>query len=200
MAARPTAMWVQLKRRMACDGNPLRRRSDVIAAWLTPVAVLIFIALIPVTATITSSLAHAQNAAVARQMPTWHMVEGRLLRSAPGPVETDQGGNLWNEVVPAEWTFEGHVHSGSVPVLAGSRAGDQQKIYLNDAGRVQTPPLDPSQLADRTDTITFIVVGVLAMVLLTLKGITRRILDSRRIAAWESDWLTVGPRWSHHQG
>lgn len=198
MAARPTTMWLKLKRRMACDGNPLRRRSDVIAAWLTPLVVLIFIALIPVTATVTSSLAHAQNAAVARAMPTWHMVEGRLLRSAPGPAQTDQGGNLWNEVVPAEWVFQGHKQSGVVPVLAGSRAGDLQKIYLNKAGKVQTPPLDAAQLADRTDTITFIVLATLAVLLLVLKGITRRILDSRRIAAWESDWLAVGPRWSHH--
>lgn len=197
MTARPTAMWVKLKRRMACDGNPLRRRSDVIAAWLTPVTVLLFIALFPVTATVTSSMAHAQNAAVAREMPTWHVVDGRLLRSAPGPAQSDHGGNLWNEVVPARWSFQGHKHSGEVPVLAGSRAGDLQKIYLNDAGQVQTPPLNASQLADRTDTITFIVLGTLAMVLLVLKGIARRILDSRRIAAWESDWLAVGPRWSH---
>lgn len=197
MAARPTAMWVKLKRRMACDGNPLRRRSDVIAAWLTPVAVLIFIALIPVAATVTSSLSHAQNAAVARQMPTWNVVQGRLLRSAPGPAQTDHGGNLWNEVVPARWTFQGRQYAGEVPVLAGSRAGDLHKVYLNNSGQVQTPPLNSSQLADRTDTITFIVVGVLAMVVFVLKGIARRILDSRRIAAWESDWLAVGPRWSH---
>jgi hypothetical protein len=198
MTARPTTMWLKLKRRMACDGNPLRRRSDVIAAWLTPVAVLIFIALIPVTATVTSSLSHAQNAAVARAMPTWHVVEGRLLRSTPGPAQTDNGGNLWNEVALAQWTFQGHTHSGSVPALAGSQAGDRQKIYLNDAGQVQTPPLAPGQLADRTDTITFIVLSALAMVLLLLKAIARKILDSRRIAAWESDWLAVGPRWSHH--
>jgi hypothetical protein len=197
MTARPTTMWLKLKRRMACDGNPLRRRSDVIAAWLTPVAVLIFVALIPVAATVTSSLARAENAAVARAMPAWHVVDGRLLRSAPGPEQTNHGGNLWNEVVPAQWTFRGHQHSGAVPVLSGSRAGDRQKVYLNDAGQVQTPPLDPSQLADRTDTITFIALGVLAMVLLTLKAIARRILDGRRLAAWESDWLAVGPRWSH---
>ena len=177
MTARPTTMWLKLKRRMACDGNPLRRRSDVIAAWLTPVAILIFIALIPVAAKVTSSLTHAQNAAVARAMPTWNVVEGHLLRSAPGPVQTDNGGNLWNEVVPAQWTFQGHQHEGAVPVLAGSRVGDRQKIYLNDAGQVQTPPLDATQLADRTDTITFIALGVLALVLLTLKGIARRILD-----------------------
>jgi hypothetical protein len=197
MTARPTTMWLKLKRRMACDGNPLRRRSDIIAAWLTPVAILIFLALIPVAAAVTSSVARAENASVAHAMPTWNVVEGRLLRSAPGPVQPDHGGNLWNEAVPAEWTFQGHWHTGAVPVLAGSRQGDLQKIYLNDAGQVQTPPLAAGQLADRIDTITFIVLGVLAMVLLTLKGIARRILDGRRIAAWESDWLAVGPRWSH---
>jgi hypothetical protein len=197
MTARPTTMWLKLKRRLACDGNPLRRRSDVIAAWLTPVAVLIFIALIPVAATVTSSLARASNAAVAHQMPTWHKVDGRLLRSAPGPAQTDRGGNLWDELVPARWTFHGHQYEGAVPVLAGAHAGDLQRIYLNNAGQVQTPPLSPAQLADRIDTIAFIALGVLALVLLTVKGIARRILEGRRLRAWESDWLAVGPRWSH---
>jgi len=169
----------------------------VIAAWLTPLAILIFVAVIPLAAALTSSVARSDNAAVARAMPTWHVVTGRLLRSAPGPAQTDHGANLWTEEVPARWTFDGRQHTGAVPVVAGSRAGDLQKIYLNDGGRVQTPPLDAARLADRIDTVTFIVMGVIAMILLTLTGIARRFLDRHRLAAWESDWLAVGPRWSH---
>ena len=198
MTARPTTRWLQLKRRMACDGNPLRRRSDVIAAWLTPLAVLLFVALIPVAATVTSSMVRSHNAAVARAMHGWHAESAVLLRSAPGPAQTDHGANLWNEVAVAHWTFRGHPYTGAIPVLAGSAAGSHQPVYLNGAGQVQTPPLGASQVVDRIDTITFIVMGVLAMVLLTFKAIARHLLDRRRIAAWESDWLAVGPRWSHH--
>ena len=73
-------------------------------------------------------------------------------------------------------------------------------MNLNAAGQVMTPPLAPRQLSDRIDTLTFIVMAALALLLMTLKGIVRRILDKRRLAAWASEWLTVAPRWNQHQG
>ena len=66
MTARPTTTWQQFKRQMGLDGNPLRRRSDIIAAWLTPVMIFVFAALVPVVATVTSTLVRDENAAVVR--------------------------------------------------------------------------------------------------------------------------------------
>jgi hypothetical protein len=200
MTARPTTRWLQFKRRMALDGNPLRRRSDVIAAWLTPAFILLFAALIPVVAVMTNTLARDQNAAVVRASHTWTHVTGTLLRSAPGPAQRDHGANVWSEVVPAKWSFDGVQHTGSVPVPAGSRVGSSQTVNLNAAGQVMTPPLAPTQLAARIDTLTFIVMAALALLLMTIKGIVGRILDKRRLAAWASDWLAVAARWSQHQG
>ena len=197
MTARPTTRWLRFKRQMGLDGNPLRRRSDLIAAWLTPAMILVFAALIPLAASVTGNLAQAQNASVVRASHGWHYVTGHLLRSAPGPAQTDHGANIWNEMAPAKWTFDGRTYKGSIPVPAGSPAGSARTVRLSDAGLVQMPPLAPSQLADRVDTLTFIVMIAVAMMLMTMKGIARRILDKRRLAAWESDWHAVGPRWSH---
>jgi hypothetical protein len=200
MTARPTTTWLQFKRRMGLDGNPLRRRSDVIAAWLAPAFILIFAALIPVVAAVTSTLARDQNAAVVRVSHTWTDVTGTLLKAAPGPAQRDHGANIWNEAAPATWTFRGAQYKGSIPVPAGSPAGSRQTVRLNAAGQVMTPPLAPSQLADRIDTLTFIVMAGFALALMTLKGIVRRTLEKRRIAAWASEWLAVAPRWNQHQG
>jgi hypothetical protein len=200
MTARPTTTWLQFKRRMGLDGNPLRRRSDVIAAWLTPAFILIFAALIPVVAAVTSTLARDHNAAVVRASHTWTDVTGTLLKSAPGPAQRDNGANIWNEAAPAKWTFCGAQYKGSIPVPAGSPAGSRQTVRLNAAGRVMTPPLAPSQLADRIDTLTFIVMAGLALALMTVKGIVRRILDKRKLAAWATEWRAVAPRWNQHQG
>ena len=197
MTARPTTWWLRFKRQMGLDGNPLRRRSDVIAAWLTPAMILVFAALIPVAASVTGSLARAQNASVVRASHGWHHVTGHLLRSAPGPAQTDHGTNTWNEMALANWSFEGRSYHGSIPVPAGSPAGSARIVRLDNAGVVQMPPLVPAQLADRIDTLTFIVMIAVAMMLMAVKGIVRRILDKRRLAAWESDWHAVGPRWSH---
>jgi hypothetical protein len=200
MTSRPTTRWLQFKRRMALDGNPLRRRSDVLAAWLTSAFILLFAALIPVVAVVTNTLAGDQNAAVVRASHSWAHVPGTLLKSAPGPAQRDHGANIWNEMAPATWTFRGAPYHGSIPVPAGSQAGSLQTVNLNAAGQVMTPPLAPAQLADRIDTLTFIVVAALALLLMTLKGIVRRILDKRRFAAWASEWLAVAPRWNQHQG
>lgn len=198
MTARPTTRWLRFKRRMALDGNPLRRRSDIIAAWLTPAMIVVFAALIPAVAAVTSTLVRGDNAAVVRASHGWVHVTGRLLRSAPGPAQKDHGANIWNEAAPAQWTFRGQQYTGAIPVPAGSRAGSLQTVHLNAAGQVQTPPLAPSQLVDRIDTLSFIVMAAVGLALLTFKGIVRRILDKRRLAAWESDWHAVGPRWSLH--
>ncbi len=200
MTSRPTTRWLQFKRRMALDGNPLRRRSDVLAAWLTPVLILLFAALIPVVAVVTSTLARDHNAAVVRASHSWAHVNGTLLKSAPGPAQRDHGANIWTELAPAKWTFRGVRYTGSIPVPAGSQAGSLQTVHLNAAGQVMTPPLAPSQLADRIDTLTFIVMAAFALLLMTVKGIVRRILDKRRLAAWASEWLAVAPRWNQHQG
>jgi hypothetical protein len=200
MTARPTTKWLQFKRQMGLDGNPLRRRSDIVAAWLTPVMIFLFAALIPVVATVTTTLVRGENAAVVRASHSWTYVTGRLLRSAPGPAQRDHGRNIWNEAAPARWTFRGQQYTGAIPVPAGSRAGSLQTVRIDSAGQVQAPPLMPTQLADRVDTLTFIVMAAVGMLLMTFKGIVRRILDKRRLAAWESDWHAVGPRWSHHQG
>jgi hypothetical protein len=41
-----------------------------------------------------------------------------------------------------------------------------------------------------------IALAILAVFLAGIAWIAARILDKRRLASWESDWLVVGPRWS----
>jgi hypothetical protein len=198
MTARPTTMWQQLIRRFGCDGNPLRRRSDRIAAWLAPAVVAVFLGLCPVVAGVTGMWMRADNAAVQRAALSWDKVKGVLAQAAPGPLEPYHGGNTWTEPEPARWTFDGRRQSGVVPAPAGSPAGSTVIVNLNKAGQVQAPPLSAAQLRDRIDTGAFVAMVVIGGLLLALTGLTRRYLDKRRIADWEAEWLSVGPHWTHH--
>jgi hypothetical protein len=45
MMAMPTTTWLRLARRLGRGTNPLRRRTDVIEAWLVPAAFVVFLAL-----------------------------------------------------------------------------------------------------------------------------------------------------------
>ena len=192
-----TTKWVKLSRRLGVDGNPLRRRADKIEAWLTPAAIAVFLALWPVVATGMSIWAHAGNAAVERtELKSWHSVRAVLLQSAPGPAQSDSGANTWTVWVPARWSSGGRQYKRAVPVPAGTPARRTVTVWLNQAGAVQTPPASASQVAGRADTATAIGLAALAVVLGLLGWFVRRALDRRRLAGWESAWLTVGPRWS----
>jgi hypothetical protein len=192
-----TTRWVKLSRRLGMDGNPLRRPADKLEAWLVPVAIAVFLALSPVVATGMSAWVHADSSAGQRAAQSWHSVKAVLLQSVPGPAESDGGANTWTVWARAEWTFGGRQVTGKAPVPAGARAGSTQTVLLNRAGVVQPRPESASQVAGLADTATAVGLTALAALLAGLTWLTRRALDRRRLARWESAWLMVGPRWSH---
>jgi len=192
-----TTMWVKLSRRLGMDGNPMRRRADRIEAWLAPLAIAVFLALCPVAAVAVSAWVHADNAAVQRAEQSWHPVKAVLLRAAPGPAESDGGANTWTVWTQARWSVGGVQRTGAVPVPAKSPAGSTHTVWLNSAGAVEAPPASPSQVAAFADAATSVALTALAVLLAVLTWLIRRALDRRRLARWESAWLTTGPRWSH---
>jgi hypothetical protein len=195
-----TTRWVRLSRRLGVDGNPLRRRADKIEAWLTPAAIAVFLGLCPVIGIGVSAWAHAENAAVERaELTSWHSVRAVLLQPAPGPAQSDNGANTWTVWVPARWSTGGRQYKRAVPVPAGTPARSTVTVWLNRVGAVQTPPASASQVAWLADTATAIGLAALAVVLGLLAWLVRRALDQRRLAGWESAWLTVGPRWSRRR-
>ena len=197
MMATPTMTWRRLARRLGRDPNPLRRRSDLLDAWLLPVAVVVFLCLCPLVAGLAAMWLRADNAATQRAEQSWHPVSAVLLRAAAGPQFTDHGANTWTAWEPARWTVDGRQHTGSVPVPAGSAAGSTQTVWLDSRGRVQVPPLTAGQLGQAIDTAMLISFAGLAVVVSTLTVLARWILDRRRLAGWAAGWLAVGPRWSH---
>jgi hypothetical protein len=205
--ARPTRTWMSgrlsnarlrggLTRRLAMDGNPLRRRCDLIEAWLAPAGIALFVVLCPVLFLVFGVLIRADNAAVARAEQSWQPVTATLLRSVPGPAFPDNGANTWTTWTAARWTYHGQTHTGAVPATSGANAGSTETIWLNHAGHVQLPPMSASQVEGWISGDTLLAIGALALLLFVAVWLTRRVLDRRRIASWELDWLIVEPRWS----
>jgi hypothetical protein len=56
--------------------------------------------------------------------------------------------------------------------------------------------LTRSQLSARAELAAELIIGALAIVLAGAGWLTRRVLDRRRMAAWDADWLATAPRWS----
>lgn len=197
MAVTPTTTWMKLARRLGRDGNPLRRRSDILEAWLLPAAIAAFLVLGPIIAVVTVAWEHADVAAARHAQLSWHRVDAVLLQAVPGPEMSDNGANSWLAATPARWTVNGRPYKGDVPAAAGSRAGSVVSVWLDRAGKVQAPPLTAAQLGDRAVTGMSTALAILAMLLAGLAWLGKRALDKRRLASWETAWLAVGPRWSH---
>jgi hypothetical protein len=195
----PTTLWKRLTRRLGRGGNPLRRRSDVVDAWLVPVAIVVFLALCPVVVSVTGSWMRAANTSEQHAQAGWHHVQGVLVQAVPGPMQANHGVNTWMTWTPAKWTVNGVPRTGDVPAQAGSRKGAAVTVWYDSTGKVQMPPLTNGAAGSR---ILEARAGGIA-VLLAVVGITillvRRFLDRRRLADWESAWLTVGPTWSRHR-
>jgi hypothetical protein len=199
MMATPTKTWMNLTRRFGRDGNPLRRRSDLVEAWLLPAAIAVFLALCPLIALVTGAIIRADNAAAQHARQSWHKAEAVLLQPAPGPEMSDSGANTWVVWTPASWTVTGRRHVGLVPALADSRAGSIVTVWLDHSGSERTLPLTTAQLRERIAGTTFIALAILAVLLASLGWLARRAIDRRRLAGWETAWLAVGPRWSHQE-
>ena len=197
MMAIPTRTWQNLARRLSRGDNPLRRRADVVEAWLAPVVIIVLLALCPVVFVLSSMWVSAGNAAVRQAQQSWHAVPAVLLRAAPGPEFSDNGANTWEAWTLARWTVDGRQHVGEIPAAANSPAGSTQTVWLDRAGHVRVPPQSAGQARDQAATTALLVLAALALLLGIASRLARWALDRRRLAGWEAAWLTVGPRWSH---
>ena len=130
---------------------------------------------------------------------SWHQVSAVLLEPVPGPLFSGNGANSWLVWSPARWVAGGHPRTGDVPAPAGASAGTAVTVWLNRAGKVQTPPLTAAGARNRIlIAVMFALAGLTA--LLTVAAVAARwALDRKRIASWEAGWLSVGPQWSRQQ-
>jgi hypothetical protein len=195
----PTKVWTRAARRLGFDRNPLRRRSDLIEAWLLPAAIIVFCVLAPLLAGAAGNWVRAGNAAVRHEQQSWHVVHATLLQPVPGPMMTDGGLNSWLVWAPARWTADGRTVTGQVPAPSGSDAGRVVPVWLSHAGRVQVPPATAAQVGERASVAVLTALTALALVVAGLALLTRRMLDRRRLARWETAWLSVGPQWTRQR-
>src|SRR5579875_567272 len=188
-----TTMWAKAIRRLGFDHNPLRRGWDLIDGWLLPAAIIAFLILGPLAATVAGLWAHADNMAIQRADKSWHQVSAVLLKPAPGPLFSDNGANSWLVWSPARWVADGRARTGDVPAPAGASAGTTVRVWVDRAGNAQPPPLTAAGARNRIlIAAVFTLAGLTA--LLTVAALaTRWMLDRKRIASWEAGWLSVEP-------
>jgi hypothetical protein len=87
-------------------------------------------------------------------------------------------------------------HTGDVPADPGTPAGTPVRIWINDAGLAQPPPMTAAEMTTRTVLAAVVTPPAVALGLwLTWCGLRWR-LDRHRLAEWARAWSLVEPLWT----
>jgi hypothetical protein len=198
---RPYESLARLARWLGFDRNPLRRGTDRVEGALRLVMIIVVVTVVPATAVAAGRwtyhyVVHQAQAQQAAQ----HQVTAVLLRDAPATGTPDPYTSVQTAWVPARWQPPGQPpRTGEVLAVPGARKGSTVRTWIDPSGAVADPPLDHRVIAGdvwMAVTATLLVSGAL---LLAAAVLARRLLDRRRLRAWEAEWRTSGPLWSGHR-
>lgn len=177
------------------DRNPLRRGIDRLETCLL---VGLFAVMAVVTPFAARLAGHASYAAALQarqgQLANRHHVQAVLTRNA-GPVsEYSLSAYV---LTPATWaSVTGVRRSGEVPAAPGSRKDTSISVWTDRNGYLDSPPLDVSEAASQADAATIGAIAVSGVVYITGAAAIRQLLNRRRMAAWDADWVTTAPTWN----
>jgi hypothetical protein len=175
------------------DRNPLRRGSDRAETAMLGILLAAFLAGAPFVAHAAGSWTYAGAVREAQaQQVALHHVRATLLQAAESWNISEGGAEA-----PARWKApDGQVRTGQVFVASGAPAGSTVMVWVDQSGHLTDSPLQPGQVTGRADMARVLAVVALG-VMLSLVGLAGRWgLDRRRLAAWDTDWLTTEPRWT----
>ncbi|MFD8340348.1 hypothetical protein ACFV42_48395 [Streptomyces solisilvae] len=177
--------------------NPLRRRDDILEAWI----MLAVWAVIAVGGTVIGLMtAHAADEVFARQRAERHSVRAVLLDNVPRNV-TGDGAAGDRITARVRWTGpEGSTHTDEALVESGLKAGTRTVIWTDGRDEITAEPLTPMEASIEAGALATVAALAFAGIAFGAGTLARWRLDRRRIDQWGTDWDLVGPRWGHRTG
>jgi hypothetical protein len=194
----PRSTWLgRLLRGLLPDRNPLRRGSDRAEVAVLCGLLAAFLVGAPFAAHAVGSWTNSRSLRIQHaQSAAWHQVRATLLQAAPDWNGYGSGPGAAPETM-ARWKApDGQVRTGAVYVPSGAAVGGTVMVWTDRAGQLTGPPLQSSQIAARADLNEALAVWALAVTLIVIGWLAHWMLDRRRLAAWDADWLATAPRWS----
>jgi hypothetical protein len=186
-AFRGPKVWLWRWRR-----NPLKRRADVVEAWVVLGAWLLA-ALVGVVTGLGA--ARSVERGMAAERATWHPTVARVVGHAPGrpAARISVAERVWAKV---RWTLpDGSAHTGEARVPLGSKAGTPVTVWTDPQGHLVTRPAAASEAGFRAALIGGLV-GVSAGAVPFVGGLVLRgRLERRRLDHWDAEWARFGPQW-----
>jgi hypothetical protein len=191
----------RLARRLGFDRNPLRRGTDRVEAALRLVMILLAVVAVPAAAVAAGRWAdhYALHRAQVQRVLN-HQVTAVLLEDAPATGVPDPYTSIQTAWVPARWQPAGQPsRTGQVLAVIGARKGSPVQTWVDQSGAVTDPPLERRVIVGDVWLAVMATCLMSLLVLLAAGVLVRRVLDGRRLRAWEAEWRANGPLWSGHR-
>ncbi|WP_406375516.1 hypothetical protein OG788_38020 [Streptomyces sp. NBC_00647] len=173
--------------------NPLRRRDDIVEAWIVLAAWTVFAVGGSVAGLVT---AHAADEAFAAQRTERQRVRAMLLTDVPRAPAL--GGTSGRRTTTVRWTSsDGSTRTGRTQVDTGLKAGSRVTVWQDGHGRLTAAPLSSTEAAIESGFLGVVAAAGLAGLVFGAVAVVRWQLDRRRVDEWGREWDRVGPRWGH---
>lgn len=196
----PQGWWLpRMIRGARLDRNPLRRATDRIQTCLLTV---LFVALAVAGPFLVGSASHVAYAgalqAQQQEQASRHLVTAVLATNAPPSDGYAPNGGVLTQ---ATWTSAAGVRRvGQVPAPADGRKGQSIQVWTDDStGNLDAPPMTMAEAAGQADAAMVGAVAGIVIAYAVGAGVVVELLNRRRMAAWEADWLVTGPAWNRQQ-
>lgn len=191
--------WSRVINGLRPDHNPLRRPVDRLESLATVALVAVFLIVTPLVAFGAGRWCWDAGAATARAEQTaWHQVGAVVTKGVPKP-QNDPYGAVYLAQVPVRWSVGGITHTGQVTTAAGIRTGATVKVWTTASGQLTNAPLAQGQIDHQAFFAGLLAVLGFSLLLGVTALVIRRILQRRRMAAWDAEWRSTGPLWSNYR-
>ncbi|MFD8225987.1 hypothetical protein ACFV16_17630 [Streptomyces massasporeus] len=189
----PRVMFWRLRR------NPLRRRSDLVQAWIGLGLTVAVLAATPLALFLVGDAAHrhytrtAQLQAATRHHTTAVLVEDARSHPEPGSAEARQ------TLYPTKVRFtdpHGRPHTAYADAQPALPRGTTIRVWADMDGKLTDPPLSPDQVRSRAMGSGLIAVLGVHVTAAAAYGTVHRVIRHHNLAAWETAWTTTAPRWT----
>lgn len=181
------------KRRMwRWRSNPLRRRDDIVEAWIV---LAVWVVVIVGGTLVGLVTARAAGEVFLRQRSERHPATAVLLTDVPKAATSAGPASGW-ALAKVRWTADdGTPRTDETLVARGRKAGAETVVWVDGRGTLATEPPSPAAAAVEAGVLGSAAALALAGAAFGVGAAARWRLDRRRVARWGREWEQVGPQW-----
>ncbi|MFG2312415.1 hypothetical protein ACGFS9_27660 [Streptomyces sp. NPDC048566] len=173
--------------------NPLRRRDDVVEAWIVLVVWTVIVLGGAAAGLVT---ARAAGDSFDRLRDERHPVPAVLVDGTGAAVPSGEGSSYEQVRATVRWTAaDGTPRTGRALVESGHKAGAHVVVWMDDAGRLTGAPPSAGAAATEAGLLGAGAAVALGGLALAVGGLARWRLDQRRYDRWAREWERLGPQW-----